>query len=117
MRAISYERHRFPPDMIRHQVWLYIRFTPSVRDVEKLLAQRDLEVSYETIHRWTLQFGQLFAHNLRRSRPKPTERRNKVAALKLMRKLLKNHGVHPEKSSPTNLLPTAPRPWLSGVWS
>ena len=96
MRAISYKRHRFPPDMIRHAVWLYFRFTLSLRDVEELLAQSGIEVSYETIRRWTPKFGRLFAHNLRRSRPKPTERRNKAAALKLMRKLLKNHGVHPE---------------------
>ena len=131
MRTISYKRRRFPPDVIRHTLWLYFRFTLSFRDVEELLAQRGIEVSYETIRCWTLKFGRLFAHNLRRSRPKPTgrghldemvvkiggrrmylwravddegdvldmlvqERRNKAAALKLLRKLLKNHGVHPE---------------------
>ena len=45
MRAISYERHRFPPDVIRHAVWLYFRFTLSFRDVEELLAQRGIEFS------------------------------------------------------------------------
>lgn len=72
MRPISYKRHRFPPEVIRHAVWLYFRFTLSLRDVEELLAQRGVEVSYETIRCWTVKFGQLFAHNLRRSRPKPT---------------------------------------------
>ena len=43
MRAISYKRHRFPPDVIRHAVWLYFRFTLSSRDVQELLAQRVIE--------------------------------------------------------------------------
>jgi transposase-like protein len=131
MRPISFKRHRFPPDVIRHAVWLYFRFTLSLRDVEELLAQRSVEVSYDTIRCWTLKFGRLFAHNLRRSRPKPTgrwyldemvveiggkrmflwravddegevldmlvqERRNKGAALRLLRKLLRNQGVRPD---------------------
>ncbi|NBU28092.1 MAG: IS6 family transposase, partial [Caulobacteraceae bacterium] len=74
MRPISYKRHRFPPDVIRHAVWLYFRFTLSLRDVEELLAQRGVEVSYETIRCWTQKFGRQFAHNLRRSRPGPTGR-------------------------------------------
>lgn len=49
-------------------------FTLSFRDVEELLAQRGIEVSYETVRCWTLKFGRQFAHNLRRSRPKPTGR-------------------------------------------
>ena len=131
LRPISYKRQRFPPEVIRHAVWLYFRFTLSLRDVEELLAQRGVEVSYETIRCWTQKFGRMFAHNLRRSRPKPTgrwhldemvvkiagkrmflwravddegevldmlvqERRNKAAALKLLRKFLKNQGVRPE---------------------
>ena len=48
MRPISCKRHRFPPDVIRHAVWLYFRFTLSFRDVEELLAQRGIKVSYET---------------------------------------------------------------------
>ena len=130
MRPISYKRHRFPPNVIQHAVWLYFRFTLSLRDVEELLAQRGVEVSYETIRCWTVKFGRQFAHNLRRSRPKPTgrwhldemvvkirgnrmflwravddegevldmlvqERRNKGAALRLLRKLLRNQGVRP----------------------
>jgi transposase-like protein len=51
----------FPPDIIRHAVCLYLRFTLSFRDVEDLLAERGLDVSYETVRRWVLKFGPLFA--------------------------------------------------------
>ncbi len=51
MQPISYARHRFPPVVIRHTVWLYLRFTLSYRDVEDLLAEHGLEVSNETIRR------------------------------------------------------------------
>jgi putative transposase len=61
VEPISYKGHRFPPDVIRQAVWLYFRFTLSLRDVEELLAQRGIEVSYETIRCWTLKFGGLFA--------------------------------------------------------
>jgi putative transposase len=57
MKPISYKLHRFPPDVIRHAVWLYFRFTLSLRDVEELLAERGVEVRYETIRSWTLKFG------------------------------------------------------------
>jgi len=49
MRPISFKRHLFPPDVIRYAVWLYFRFTLSVRDVEELLAQRGIEVSREAV--------------------------------------------------------------------
>ncbi len=52
MAPISYARHRFPPAIIRHAVWLYFRFTLSFRDVEELLAERGIAVSYETVRRW-----------------------------------------------------------------
>src|SRR3981081_1846698 len=71
MRPISYVRHRFPPDIICHAVWLYLRFTLSYRDVEDLLAARGLGVSYETVRRWVLKFGPAIARNLRHTRPKP----------------------------------------------
>jgi transposase-like protein len=61
--TISFARHQFPPVIIRHAVWLYLRFTLSYRDVEDLLAERGLDVSYETVRRWILQFGPLFAGN------------------------------------------------------
>jgi putative transposase len=70
MPPISYARHQFPPEVIRQAVWL--RFTLSYRDVEDLLAERGLEVSYETVRRWVLKFGPMFARNLRRLRPRPT---------------------------------------------
>jgi len=63
-------------DIIRHAVWLYLRFTLSFRDAEDLLAERGLDVSYdyETIRRWVLKFGPLFARELRRRRPRPTSK-------------------------------------------
>ena len=73
MRDISFKRHRFPPEFIRHAVWLYARFTLSYRDVEDLLAQRGLDISYETVRRWFLKFGAPFARNLRRMRPTPSD--------------------------------------------
>ena len=131
MQPVSFKRHRFPADVIRHAVGLYFRFTLSLRDVEEMMAQRGIDASYETVRCWTLKFGQAFAQNLRRSRPKPTgrwhldemvvkiggkrmwlwravddegevldmlvqKRRNTVAALRLLRKLLKHRGIHPE---------------------
>jgi len=112
-------------------VWLYLRFTLSFRDVEDLLAERGIEVSYETVRRWVLKFGPAFARELRRRRPRPSSqwhldemsvaiggkrvwlwravdhegeildllvqrRRDKAAAVKLMRKLLKKQGYAPE---------------------
>ena len=131
MNPISFKRHRFPPDVIRYAVWLYFRFTLSIRDVEELLAQRGIEASRESVRCWVIKFGPLIAANLRRRRSPPTgrwhldemvvriggkrmylwravddegevldvlvqKRRNKAAALKLLRKLLKHQGVHPE---------------------
>src|SRR6202795_2524656 len=130
MPPISYARHQFPCAVIQHGVWLYLRFTLSYRDVEDLLAERGLDVSYESIRRWVLKFGPAIARRLRQGRPKPTthwhldemvvriagERmylwravdsegevldivvqrgRDKAAALKLMRKLLKKQGFAP----------------------
>ena len=131
MQAVSFKRHRFPPDVIRQAVWLYFRFTLSFRDVEEMLSKRGIEVSYETIRCWNLKFGREVARNLRRSKPKPTgrwhldemvvkiagrqmwlwravddegevldclvqKRRNTKAAVRLLRKLLKHQGIHPE---------------------
>jgi transposase-like protein len=72
MALLSYRRQRFPPPIIRHAIWLYLRFTLSYRDVEELLAERGLEVSYETVRRWVLKFGPAIARWLRRSRPQPS---------------------------------------------
>ena len=125
---ISFARYQFPPDIIWHAVSLYLRFTLSFRDVEDLLAEGGLDVSYETIRRLVLKFGPLFAKELRCGRHRPTprwhvavliagkrfwlwravddegevldllvqRRRDKTAAVKLMRKLLKKHGFAPD---------------------
>jgi putative transposase len=130
MVSISYARHQFPPAIIRHAVWLYLRFTLSYRDVEDLLAERGIDVSYESVRRWVKKFGPMFARKLRQRRPRPSSqwhldemvvqiggkrfwlwravdsegevldilvqrRRDKAAAVKLMRKLLKKHGYAP----------------------
>src|SRR5213082_3877086 len=131
MDQLSYRRHRFPPPVIQHAIWLYLRFTLSYRDVEDLLAERGLEVSYETVRRWVLKFGPLIARRLRQNRPRPSDRwhldemvvriagkhmylwravdhegevldilvqrrRDKHAALRLMRKLLRKQGFAPK---------------------
>lgn len=131
MPHLSYRRHRFPAPIIQHAIWLYLRFTLSYRDVEDLLAERGLDVSYETVRRWVLKFGPGIARRLRRSRPSPSDRwhldemivriagkrmylwravdhegevldmlvqrrRDKRAALRLMRKLLRKQGFAPK---------------------
>jgi transposase-like protein len=71
MKKISYSGYRFPPGIIHQAIWLYLRFTLSLRDVEDLLAERGISVSYETIRRWVNQFGPMIAADLRKRRPKP----------------------------------------------
>ena len=130
MVPISFKRHRFPPEIIQHAVWLYARFTLSFRDVEDLLAERGLDVSYESVRCWVLKFGTAYARTIRSRRPRPDcrwhldevfvsiqgkkmylwraidsegevldilvqARRDKKAALKLMRRLLKKQGFAP----------------------
>jgi len=65
----SYKRHRFPPAIIGHAVWLYFRFALSDRDVEELLAERGVVVTYASIRCWCRTFGQSYANGLRRRRP------------------------------------------------
>ena len=131
MQPISYKRHRFPPEVIQQAVWLYFRFRLSLRDVEELKAARGVNVSYETIRRWTIKFGHAIARNLSgaNSLASPRwhldemvlkiagrrmylwrgvddegvvldmlvqRRRNSAAALKPLRRLLKNQGVSPQ---------------------
>ena len=67
-------RHRFPAEIISHAVWLYHVFSLSLRDVELLLAERGVVVSYETVRRWCRKFGQSFANCLRRRRPRPGDK-------------------------------------------
>ena len=66
---ISYKRHRFPPQIIAHVVWLYHRFSLSLREVEEMLLERGIVVSYETIRRWGLKFGPDYVRQLRRKAP------------------------------------------------
>jgi hypothetical protein len=68
--ALTYKGFRFPPEIISHAVWLYFRFSLSFRDVEELLAQRGIVVTSETVRQWCLKFGQTYANELRRRRPR-----------------------------------------------
>ena len=130
MKKISYSGYRFPPEIIQRAIWLYLRITLSLRDVEDLLAERGITVSYETVRRWVNHFGPMIASDLRKRRPRPHStwhldevylkidgrmvylwravdaegeildvlvqaKRDKHAALKLMRKLLKKYGFVP----------------------
>src|SRR3954453_11024443 len=72
--APSYKRHRFPPAIISHAVWRYFRFALSYRDVEELLAERGVSVTYETIRQWCRKFGQTYANELRRRRSRPGDK-------------------------------------------
>ncbi len=125
-----YYRRRFPAEIISHCVWLYFRFCLSYRDVEELMAVRGITLTYETVREWCGKFGQMFANDLRRRRPRPGDkwhldetrlrikaqiqylwravdqegmildilvqsRRNKAAAKKFFRKLLKGLGYVP----------------------
>src|ERR1700755_3434083 len=74
MAPLCYLRHRFPPEIIQHAIWLYLRFTLSYRDIEELLAERGLAISYETVRRWALKFGPAIARRLRQRRPGSRDR-------------------------------------------
>ena len=71
MPKISYSGYRFPPEIIHQAIWLYLRFTLSLRDVEDLLAERGIAISYETVRRWVNHFGPIITAELRKRRPKP----------------------------------------------
>ena len=71
--TVSYKRHRFPGQIIAHAIWLYIRFNLSFREVEEMLLERGIDVSYETIRRWYIKFGPLIAKGLRRRQPRPND--------------------------------------------
>jgi putative transposase len=69
-----YKNHRFPMEIMSHGVWLYYRFCLSYRDVEELRFVRGILVTYEAIRKWCRKFGQQFAHQLRRRRPRPGDK-------------------------------------------
>lgn len=62
----DYRGFRYPPEIIGYAVWLYHRFTLSYRDIEDLLAERGIIVSYEAIRLWCIRFGPSYAQRLRR---------------------------------------------------
>ncbi len=72
--ASLYRRHRFPSKIISHCVWLYFRFALSYRDVEEIMAVRGVTLTYETIRHRCLKFGQTYANDLRRRRPRPGDK-------------------------------------------
>src|SRR3954453_19405747 len=74
MTSLSYRGHRFPASIIQHAIWLYLRFTLSYRDVEELLAERGLDLSYERGRGRVLKFGPLLARGLRQRHPRPGDR-------------------------------------------
>ena len=61
-----YKRHRFPAEIIQYTVWLYYRFNLSHRDIEDLLAERGIVVSYESVRLWCNKFGPQYARRLKR---------------------------------------------------
>lgn len=69
--SLSYKGHRYPVEVISHCVWLYRRFPLSFREVEELMLERGVTVSYETIRRWCTKFGQAYSGALRRRQPRP----------------------------------------------
>ena len=131
-QAPSYRGYRFPSEIISHAVWLYYRFALSFRDVEDLLAQRSIIVTYEMVRQWCLTFGAAYARTLRRRRGQQGDtwhldelfvtlngrrqylwravdedgdvldilvqsRRNRRAAVRFFRKLLKRQGSVPRR--------------------
>jgi putative transposase len=70
MSSLSYRRHRFPIDVIQRAVWLYFQPPLSLRNVKDLLVQRGIDVSYETVRRWSVKFGFAYARKLRRTHPR-----------------------------------------------
>jgi putative transposase len=127
-----YKRHRFPPEIIAHVVWLYFRFPLSLRLVEEMLLERGIIVSYETVRRWAIKFGPDFARCLKRKAAQKGDvwhldevvidiggekrwlwravdqdgyvldeivqkRRDKHAAVRLLRRLLKKQGLGPKR--------------------
>ncbi|CAL9665814.1 IS6 family transposase [Streptomyces sp. enrichment culture] len=70
----SYKGHRYPVEVIAHCVWLYFRFPLSFREAEELMLERGVPVSHETVRRWYVKFGRIYASGLRRRRPRPGDK-------------------------------------------
>src|SRR6476660_3462927 len=71
--AVSYKGHRYPVEIISHCVWLYYRFALSLRDISEMMLERGVVVSHETVRHWCAKFGQDYANQLRRRRPRPVD--------------------------------------------
>ena len=132
MKVSIYHRRRFHSDVIKRVIWLYFRFNLSLREIEELMTERGVDVSYETIRRWINRYGSVFAKRIksRAQNPSPRwhldevytkingkmiylwravddegtvldivvqSRRNKKAAMRLLRKLIRNSGVKPKR--------------------
>jgi putative transposase len=69
-----YKGHRFPVEIISHCVWLYFRFNLSFRDIEEMMAERGVVVSYESVREWCLKFGAAYAKRIRAHGPRPGDR-------------------------------------------
>src|SRR5258707_12268719 len=143
MGTIRSRGFRFPPSIVRHAIWLFVRFGLSLRNVEDLLAERGIEVSYETVRCWIERFGPAFAKVLRGRRPRPhstwhldemyvridgrwvylwravdaegevldvlvQSKRDKRAAIRLIRKLLRKQGYAPGTVVTDHLRPYSP---------
>ena len=78
---ISFARHQFPPSIIRHAVWLYVRFTLSYHDVEDLLRSAVWDVSYETVRRWVLKGAHCLPENFVDARPTPRWHPDEMAVM------------------------------------
>ena len=72
MKTSIYARHRFHPDVIKRAVWLYFRFNLSLRDIEELMVERGVDVSYETIRRWIEKFGSIYAKRIKSRSESPS---------------------------------------------
>ena len=132
MKISIYTRHRFHSDIIRRAIWMYFRFNLSFRDIEELMMERGVDVSYETVRRWVNKFGLTYAKRIKSRSESPSpiwhldevytkingkmvylwravddegtvldvvvqHRRNTKAAMRLLRKLLRNHGIKPTR--------------------
>jgi putative transposase len=129
-KTISYQRHRFPSEIISHAVWLYHGFCLSFREVEELLAERGITVTYETVRQWCQKFGPAYTRKLKKRQGRLGDtwhidevfvtiqgerhylwravdqdgdtidilvqrRRNKQAAVRFLRRLIKGQGGEP----------------------
>lgn len=72
--ASPYKGDRFPAEIISYCVWLYFRFSLSFRDIEEIMAERGIVLTYETIRQWCLKLGQTYANELKHRRSRPGDK-------------------------------------------